>query len=277
VTGWVASEKTIVQTNLGWFDMPNALRDRSVDYDVAVIGGGPGGLSAAISAARAGSRTIIVERTAALGGAAASGLGILGYLDRSGNTALGGIAQELIDRLMAVGGSPGHFRCPVHNSITPVSPDLVKIVAVQLCQEAGVDILFDNELLDVTVEGGVLRTATVFGKLTRTQITADMFIDATGDGDLAYLAGVPHTLGQDGTQVMQPSTLMFTVVGHDLERFFDFLDAHPEEMGIKEGFADGYNVDFLRGTPGHCFIGLTEMMSQARQAGEISVPRCMRS
>ncbi|MDV8071271.1 FAD-dependent oxidoreductase [Rhodococcus sp. IEGM 1366] len=253
--------------------MSATLRTNSVEYDVAVIGGGPGGLSAAIAAGRAGARTIIVERTSALGGAAASGLGILGYLDRSGNKALGGIAQELIDRLVEVGGSPGHFPCPVHNSITPVSPDLVKIIAVQMCREAGVDILFNNELLDVAVEDGAVRAATVYGKLTKTIINADVFIDATGDGDLAYLAGVPHKLGQDGTQVMQPSTLMFTVTGHDLDRFFDFLDEHPEEMGIKEEYAGGYTVDFLRKTRGHCFIGLTAQVEKARAAGDFTVPR----
>lgn len=253
--------------------MSPSLRESSVAYDVAVIGGGPGGLSSAIAAARAGARTIIVERTSALGGAAASGLGILGYLDHSGNKALGGIAQELIDRLVAVGGSPGHFPCPVHNSITPVSPDLVKIIAVKMCQEAGVDILFDNELIDATVVDGELRAATVYGKLTKIRIEADVFIDATGDGDLAYLAGVPHQLGQEGTQVMQPSTLMFTVTGHDLDRFFTFLEENPEEMGIKEDYAGGYNVDFLRRTRGHCFIGLTALVDRARTAGDFSIPR----
>jgi len=249
------------------------LRANSLKYDVAVIGGGPGGLSAAIAAGRAGARTIIVERSSALGGAAASGLGILGYVDRSGNKALGGIAQELIDRLMEVGGSPGHFRCPVHNSITPVSPDLVKVVALRMCRESGVDVLFNNELFDVAVEDGAVRSATVYGKLTKTTIEADVFVDATGDGDLAYLAGVPHTLGQDGTHIMQPSTLVFTVTGHDLDRFFRFLDEHPEEMGIKEDYANGYNVDFLRRTRGHCFIGLTKLVEKARAAGDFTVPR----
>lgn len=251
-----------------------SLRKNAVRYDVAVIGGGPGGLPAAIAAARSGARTLLVERTAALGGAAASGLGILGYLDRSGNQALGGLAQELVDRLMAIGGSPGHFRCPVHNSITPVSPDLLKIVAVQMCQEAGVDILFENELFDASVnDAGVLHSVTVYGKLTMTRIDAKTFIDATGDGDLAYLAGVPHNVGQDGTQTMQPSTLMFTVTGHDLPRFFAFLDEHPVEMGIKEDYAGGYDVDFLRRTRGHCFIGLTDRVAQARADERFSIPR----
>lgn len=254
--------------------MAPQLRENAVAYDVAVIGGGPGGLSAAVAAARSGARTVLVEGTAALGGAAASGLGLLGFLDRSGERALGGIAQELVDRLEELGGSPGHFRCPVHNSITPVSPDLVKIVAVQMCQEAGVDLLFEHSLLDASVDdAGRLRSATVYGKLAKTRIDADVFVDGTGDGDLAYLAGVPYSSGQDGTHVMQPSTLMFTVTGHDLERFFSYLDEHPGEMGIKEGFADGYDVEFLRRTRGHCFIGLTDSIERARADGTFTIPR----
>jgi len=125
---------------------------KQLKYDVAVIGGGPGGIPAAIAAARMGMKVVLVERNAFLGGAAASGLGILGYIDRQGNRVLGGIAQEFIDRLIEVGGATGHYRCPVHNSITPINPDLFKIIAVKMCNEAGVDILFSNELLDVKVE-----------------------------------------------------------------------------------------------------------------------------
>ena len=249
------------------------LRQAHLDYDVAVMGGGPGGLSAAVAAARAGARTILVERTYALGGAAASGLGILGYLDRSGRKALGGIAQELSDRLEAVGGAAGHFRCPVHNSITPVSPDLVKIVAAAMCAEAGVDVLFGNEVMDAQVAGGQLVSATVFGKLTQTRITARVFVDATGDGDLAALSGAPFVTGQDGTGQLQPATLMFTLTDFDLDRFFDFLQEHPEEVGIKEEYAGGYDVDFFRRTPGHCFIGLHGIIARARAAGEFDVPR----
>jgi hypothetical protein len=250
------------------------LRSHSLEYDVAVIGGGPGGFAAAIAAARHGARTVLVERSSALGGAAASGLGILGYLDKSGYHALGGIAQELIDRLHAKGGSPGHFACPVHNSITPVAPDLVKIVTVEMCEEAGVDVLFNNELIDADVDDtNTLRSVTVYGKLTTTHIAAKVFIDGTGDGDLAYLAGAPFVAGQDGTGVMQPSTLMFTVTGFDLERFFDFLEEHPEEVGIKEDYAEGYDLDFFRSTRGHCFIGLQGLIKQAKAEGEFSVPR----
>lgn len=242
-------------------------------YDIAVIGGGPGGIPAAVAAARRGKKVILVERNSFLGGTAASGLGILGYLDRSGNKALGGIAQELIDRLMKVHGATGHYRCPVHNSITPISPEWFKVVAVSLCREAGVDLLFNSELFEVQVENGKINKVSVFGKCTQTIISADVFIDATGDGDLAYLAGAPYVLGQDETGIMQPSTLMFTVTNYDLEKLLSFAETHPADFGIKEDYAQNYNPEFFRATPGHCFIGLTEIVRQAKEAGDFDVPR----
>ena len=97
-----------------------------MNYDVVVVGGGPGGIPAAVSAARRGLNVLLVERNSFLGGAAASGLGILGYIDRQGNKALGGIAQEFIDRLLKIHGAQGHNRCPVHNSISGISPEAFK-------------------------------------------------------------------------------------------------------------------------------------------------------
>lgn len=242
-------------------------------YDIVVIGGGPGGIPAAVAAARRGHKVLLVERNSFLGGAATSGLGILGYLDRQGKRALGGIAQELMDRLEEMHGAMGHFRCPVHNSISPISPECFKIVAVEMCREAGAEILFNNELLDVTIDNGKIKTVTVYGKCVRTVLTAKVFIDATGDGDLAYLAGAPYVSGQDETGIMQPATLMFTVTNYDLEKLLSYAEQHPEDFGIKEDYAKGYNPDFFRATPGHCFIGLTEMIRRAKAAGDFDVPR----
>lgn len=242
-------------------------------YDIAVIGGGPGGIPAAVAAARRGKRVVLVERNGFLGGTATSGLGILGYLDRGGGKALGGIAQEIMDRLEAVHGAMGHFRCPVHNSISPISPEWFKIVCVELCHEAGVDILFNHELLDVTVESGRVVSVTFYGKCVHTVIHAKVFIDATGDGDLAFMAGAPFHAGQDGTGIMQPATLMFTVTNYDLEKLLDFAQKHPLDFGIKESYAEGYTPEFFRSTPGHCFIGLTDVIRKAKAAGDFDIPR----
>lgn len=243
------------------------------NYDVAVVGGGPGGIPAAIAAARRGHKVILVERNAFLGGAAASGLGILGYLDKEGNKALGGIAQELIDRLEKMHGALGHYRCPVHNSISSISPECFKIVAVEMCKEAGVDILFNSELIDVQVENNRVRKIAVYGKCARTEIVARVFVDATGDGDLAYLAGAEYVSGQDGTGIMQPSTLMFSVTNYNLDALLDYAESHPNDFGIKEDYAQGYNPEFFRKTPGHCFIGLTDIIKKAAANGDFDIPR----
>jgi len=242
-------------------------------YDLDVIVGCPGGLSAAISAAREGAKVLLVERSSMLGGAAASGLGVLGYLDSKGRKSLGGLAQEYIDRLEEYQAAIGHYRCPVHNSITPISPEMFKIVAVEMCKEAGVELLFNCELIDVMVDNGRVVKVAVYGKCTRVEIEAKIFIDGTGDGDLAYMAGAEYISGQDETGIMQPSTLMFTVTGFDLEKFFKYIEENPEEAGIKESYAEGYNLDFFRSTRGLCFIGLNNLVKKARDNGEFDIPR----
>ncbi len=246
---------------------------RTLAYDVVVIGGGSAGVCVAISAARQGAKTILVERTGVLGGCASSGLSILGYLDRRGQTVLGGIAQEIQERLQEMGGAMGHFRCPVHNSISPISAHMFKILAVEMCREAGVDILFNCDVTDVRTVNGRIEAVTVYGKCTDIMIEGRVFVDGTGDGDMAYLAGCRFTAGQDGTGVMQPSTLMFTLANFDLEKFFAWVEDHPDEVGIKEDYAEGYDLKFFRTTPGHCLIGLSDTIKKARAAGDFSLPR----
>ena len=248
-------------------------KHKELACDVAVIGGGPGGLSAAIAAAREGMKVILVERTAVLGGCAASGLGILGFIDAKGRRSLGGIAQEYLDKLQEISGTLGPTPCPVHNSITPISPDAFKCLAVRMCKEAGVQVLFNCDLTDVQVENNKVKAVTVYGKCTDIIIHAEVFVDGTGDGDLAYMAGAEHVKGQDGTGLMQPSSLVFTIAGHDLNKFYEFLEKNPSELGIKEKYAVGYDLKFFKENPGHCLIGLTEMFRKARETGELDVPR----
>ena len=96
-----------------------------------------------------------------------------------------------------------------------------------MCKEAGVDILFNQELCDVKTDNGKVVEITVYGKCTEIRIKAKVFIDGTGDGDLSYLAGAEYHLGQDGTGTMQPATLMFTVTNYDLDKFLDWAEKNP--------------------------------------------------
>ena len=98
-------------------------------YDVVVVGGGTAGVPAAIAAGRGGSKTLLVERTGGLGGLMASGMPALGILDRQQNKVVGGIADEIVQELKAEGLAFGDLRCPLHNSITTVSPWWWRIVS----------------------------------------------------------------------------------------------------------------------------------------------------
>ena len=96
-------------------------------YDIIVAGAGPGGIPAAISAARKGKKVLLIERENFLGGMLSSGVPIIGFLDRAGNHVVKGIAQEIIDRLYSRGATPGHVRVPVHNSLTMIHGCIVSL------------------------------------------------------------------------------------------------------------------------------------------------------
>ncbi|WP_230399372.1 FAD-dependent oxidoreductase [Novisyntrophococcus fermenticellae] len=238
-------------------------------YDVAVVGGGPSGLAAALSAARHGAKVIILERNGYLGGNAVTGLPFLGFLDKQGRQVVGGIAQEMIDSLIEIGRCAGHNRCPLHNSVTVLDPEYFKIIAMDKCREAGIDILFHCELVDVNVVNRQMTQVSVMGKGMRIDITASVFIDATGDGDAAFLAGCSFEKGQKETGLMQPPTLMFSLCGYNEEEFFHYLEQHPEDLQPAESMqvSQGYDVPYFRSHRSYVFLGLRNRLKVLNEEG----------
>lgn len=248
---------------------------RRMKCDVAVIGGGPGGIPAAIAAARNGASVILCERNGHLGGNAAMGLPLLGYLSQGGRQIIGGIAQEFIDDLTAAGHSFGHSRCPMHNSITLVHPEMFKLTALKKCLEAGVRILFHTEITGAMLDNGKLRTVTLTGKGTQIEIEADVFIDSTGDGDLAYIAGARYEKGSTDTGMLQPPTVMFSLTGYDKVRFMTFLDENPENMKQLESVSidEGYNTSLWRSTNNYVFVGMKAYLDEIRKKTDCPILR----
>lgn len=247
-----------------------------LDYDIVVLGGGPGGLPAAIAAAREGARVLLVEKNGYLGGNLTLGLPLLGFLDKDGNPVIGGIAQELIEALRARGACGEHHWCPMHDSVTIYNDEVFKIVAFEACRKAGVELLLHTQVIDANVENGRIRSVTLFGKGRRMEVTAKVFLDATGDGDLGYLAGARYEKGQKETGTLQPPTLMCTVDGVDIEKTIAYVEANPEQMRLAPTIETypGFDGRYFRANPDqHVMVGFRKLFLELKAEGILPVDR----
>lgn len=247
-----------------------------IKTEVVVLGAGPGGLAAAMAAARHGAKVLLIERMGFVGGNLSSGLPLLAFLDSQGRTVTGGFAQELVNRLSQMKGTYGHRVCPFHNSTTVINPMYTRICLFEMLKENNVDLILHCEITGTKVVNGKIRSVTAVGKGTEIEVEGNVFIDATGDGDVAYMAGATYELGQKDTGVLQPPTLMFDLGGIDFNKFFDYLEEHPEELPYGSNLdhiRPGYDAKFFRESPNHVFFGLKSMIAKLRQEGKCPIDR----
>lgn len=158
---------------------------------------------------------------------------------------------------------------------TLAAGQLMKIVIFEKIKQYGVRPLLHCEIIGTNVENGELKSVILKGKGKEYEVFADVFVDATGDGDAAYMAGAAFEKGQYANGETQPPTLMFTVGGFDLERFMDYLEEHPEELkhGPSMKIRPGYTAEFLRASENHVFVGLRNTVSRLRQEGKCPIDR----
>lgn len=251
------------------------MREYTIKTELAVIGAGPAGLSAALSARRQGLKVTLLEKNGYLGGNATLGLPLLGFLDVNARRIVGGIADEYVKRLTERGQSHGHRACPKHNSVTNIDPEGFKLLAIEMCREEGVDVLLHLETVSVERDGDRITSVTLYGKGNRVKVEADIFIDATGDGDVAYLADCSFESGQEGTGVLQPPTVMFTLENVDTDKVYDFIEKHPEEMTYSATIdhRPGYDAPYFRADLNHVFVGLRGVFTRLRNEGRLPVLR----
>ncbi|UUZ67794.1 FAD-dependent oxidoreductase [Polaromonas sp. P2-4] len=188
------------------------------EFDVVVIGGGPAGLAAGVSAARHGARTLLVERYGFLGGMGTAGgvtnfAGLYGRKNGEMRQVVHGVVDELLARIDALGGL-NQPQDGMQGRIRVRSYDVsaYKCAADQLLLAAGVQLLFHAWAAAVVMQGRQISALIVETKSGRQAIRAQRFIDCSGDADLAHFAGVPFELGDGHGSALFPST-MFRV-GH---------------------------------------------------------------
>lgn len=184
-------------------------------YDVAVIGGGFAGVAAAISAAREGARVVLLEKGNSLGGAAVNCL-VNPFMPN--HTRLGGQLAQLSRGLFAEIKEKLDQRGAMYIGCVFDEEEL-KFLLNDMVRKAGVDVLFRAYLTSVQRDGdriASLSFATISGVI---DLSADYYVDATGDAQVAFLAGCPTVLGREGDHLCQPMTLCFRVGNVDTERF----------------------------------------------------------
>ena len=251
------------------------MRQFDLKTEVLVIGGGPAGLTAAIAAARHGKKVLLVEKNGYLGGNATLGLPLLSYLDLQGRRIVGGIAQEYVNRLCERGACIGHRTCPKHNSVTNIDPSAFKVLAIEMCREAGVEVLLHLEACGVDMQDGKIGSVLFYGKGNQVRVSAEVCLDCTGDGDVAYLAGCSFEIGQEETGNIQPPTVMYTLENVDTGKLFDYIEAHPDEMTYSATIdhRPGYDAAYFRASKNHVFVGLRQLFTKLRNEGKMPVER----
>jgi hypothetical protein len=244
------------------------------ETEVLVIGGGNAGCAAAIAAARNGVRVMLVERYGFLGGTATAALvGPWMSFHAGRERVVGGIAQEIVQRLVAMGASPGHIEdaSSYVPTITPIDPEYLKALLFDMMEEAGVRLLlhalFLEALVETDAEGKRIVGAAFQTVAGRCEVRAQRVIDATAEAHVSASAGVPFQMGDEREGLVQPMTMIFRLSHVELEETAAYLREHPDQIRTHLDPSQ-FSAATLTAV-----AGFWEAWRQAREAGEVSIPR----
>ncbi|MBC2594265.1 FAD-dependent oxidoreductase [Ruficoccus amylovorans] len=183
--------------------------------DVVVCGGGVAGITAAISAARHGADVLLLEKMPTVGGMATNGLVNIWHTSDCTRQVIFGLVQEMIER-----GGEGVHRYedfPDRPDTHWFDPEVMRLVFESALREAGVRVVCNVMPVETVVEAGRVQAVLVDTKRGRRAVLGQVFVDASGDGDIAANAGVPYHYGRPEDGCVQGATLMFTLEGVDVE------------------------------------------------------------
>jgi hypothetical protein len=181
-----------------------------------------------------GASVLLIERYGFLGGMSTAALVYpwMTFHDIEGHQVIQGIPQEIVDRLQARGASPGHMwdTIGVNSYLTPFDKEAFKDLALEMAQEAGVELLLHSVAAEVRLQGDRISAVETVSPYGRRTVHGKVFVDGTGDCGLVALAGGATVLGRPLDGKVQPMTMMFVVGGADLEPVRQYMMLHPEEF-----------------------------------------------
>jgi ribulose 1,5-bisphosphate synthetase/thiazole synthase len=229
------------------------------ETDVLVVGSGPGGLSAALAAAREGVDTMLVERFSCFGGNITQAMvGSIAWYRREKTIDAGGIGCEFEDRAKEMGASQDDPEARGHAEL--LDADMFKYVADTMVQEAGIVPVLHCLTVDAIMEGDTIKGVVTESKSGRQAILAKRVIDATGDADVACHAGAPYTKADRGE--LMGATSSFSCSGVDVDRFLEYVKANPSSLGDWSSETTGKEDDMFSSY-------IVKPFMEARAAGEV--------
>lgn len=180
-------------------------------YDVCIVGAGPAGIAAALAAAQNNAKVIIFDMLSMPGGLSTAALVpvLMPYSDGT-NFLPGGIGKLIYDRAQQTGALHG----------SAIFAERMKRLYEQLLQEHNVTISYNTNLIDVIMNGDLIEYAVFHAKSGTFAVKANIFVDASGDGDLSALAGAPYEIG-DAQGRMMPGTLCSLWAGVNWQEYRD--------------------------------------------------------
>lgn len=202
------------------------------EVDVFIAGGGPAGIAAAVTAARMGADVFLAEKQQCFGGAASlSGVPAFMRFSDGEHFLAGGIGREVFDALY---GEEEHY-----NTIEfSIQTEKLKRIYDDMMVGSGADFLFDTGLVDVQAEEGVISAVILQGHENLFAVKAKTYIDCTGDGTLAVMAGAPWEKGDEQGRMM-PATLCTLWTNIDWSRAVVEVGLDPDNRMLPKAFEDG--------------------------------------
>lgn len=228
----------------------------AAETDVVVVGGGPAGIGAAIGAADAGARVVLVERYGFFGGNATAALvmplmsfhtqhqvreraGDMSLMPTDhgpGDPVIAGVLQRLLQRLIERGGAIAPSL--ETGFVVPFDPEVFKLCALELLDEAGVHYLVHAFASDALRSDGRVTGVVLESKSGPLAIKAAAIVDCTGDADVAWRAGAGCDIGRETDGLVQPMTLMARVVDFERAGFENYVRDHPSQWRGVHGLWD---------------------------------------
>lgn len=207
-----------------------------VQYDVIVCGGGTSGFAAAVSAARNGAKTLLIEKSGVIGGqltlSGPPGFAYARLFNCYGQQDTKGIVEETHHRLYMAGHALPHqrprHRIPGAYTFSYFDPEWWGLMAYDMLQEAGVIMLMDTLVVGALKDGDTVTGVTVESVDGRHDIKGKIVIDCTGEGYFSAQAGCEMVCVD--RDIMQPHTICFTVDGVDWKKLIEYVNRHPDQF-----------------------------------------------